>query len=599
MNRPSGDADNNNVPSKGTGSSSNKDDIVDKEVLKQIIKGHKELSKADHARLMERYKDPKLLRTIDKELYKRLEKIRKRGKELADDILKAYDSQTDGSMTREKLRDMISSFRKDNKLDDDTWREVEKQMRKRLAGYDPEPIIMNDISKALGDGSNAPDGLLIDDSDFKYVQQILDRHSESQQLSDQIVWQSTLYRDCALEAISGAYIREKHATMHHIHPLIAALFFPKIALLEHQMLLSNIGRMVHRRKDGKDYNNLPDYALGYNISHDPSDMGCSDVSPMADMAKRYEVQTKLWKAVLSLRNGIYFTDAAGDLTKALDSCKISGLDAPDLSFSQDEQAMARRLLSVFSIRPTCVNIFNNSPVDAIGSPFGRSPMIQQRQVPMIVVRLYNFTTAQVPVSVQGALQNSQTLLHNGSMVVTRTQQVTSSYETLFVAVTRRYRNTVMSQYGRSFQFMQLPIPSSGAEVLNNTPVAVQDTINLPDGTSYSLRSAVLVEETELEPGVKTIIGTSAVIAAQPVSSAGTLSPTYLYYNPQLSRFRESVTPGQNWSAGQNQPANATTPGHRNPVMIINQYPSLGGSTGFDWQTMVQQRATLLVYVRDP
>ena len=57
----------------------------------------------------------------------------------------------------------------------------------------------------------------------------------------------TLYKSCSPEAITGKYDRDKHNINIFIHPVIVALFLPKLKAIEDRMLISNIGRMIVQR----------------------------------------------------------------------------------------------------------------------------------------------------------------------------------------------------------------------------------------------------------------------------------------------------------------------------------------------------------------
>ena len=60
--------------------------------------------------------------------------------------------------------------------------------------------------------------------------------------------QSIQYNDCDYEALTGQYKRELGMRPgEHIHPVIAALFFPKIDFLEQTFLHSNMAGIVKSR----------------------------------------------------------------------------------------------------------------------------------------------------------------------------------------------------------------------------------------------------------------------------------------------------------------------------------------------------------------
>src|SRR6185312_16328007 len=79
------------------------------------------------------------------------------------------------------------------------------------------------------------------------------------------------------------------------------------------------------------------------------------VRPFNDLLNRCNVQTKLWEAVLNLRQGKYYTNDLSSFILAIDNCRNSVFDAADLAYVKDEGTIMRKLMSAFSIRPTIVS----------------------------------------------------------------------------------------------------------------------------------------------------------------------------------------------------------------------------------------------------
>ncbi len=129
------------------------------------------------------------------------------------------------------------------------------------------------------------------------------------------------YRDCAPEAITGQYDRKKHNVSVSIHPVLAALFFPKVDYIEKRMLYTNIARMVLSRAQAylKNFNfhlhtNIvpgeleAEFELAHDIAYDPNALEYfKDDSPMDNILKRYRCQIELYLAVLNLRQGRYYS----------------------------------------------------------------------------------------------------------------------------------------------------------------------------------------------------------------------------------------------------------------------------------------------------
>jgi hypothetical protein len=580
MNRVSGDDDSNSAPRKESGKGKN-DEVIDREVRDQIKSGRKAFSYGDIARLRERYKDPKLVDTIMDAFADKMDSIRDHARELARKVIEKYGN---GGVPTHRILEYIAAYRNKTKMDDTTYAEVIRLVRKGMSGINIEDVtVRTNLGKALGYApSDVPEGLSIDDKDKKHLDDILRRYEETKSLWFSVINQTITYRDCSPEAITGKYDREKHAMSHYIHPLFAAFYLPKIDIIDHQTLLANIGEIVKARHERKALRSLPNYTLFNNMVNDPSDMACSDESPMADLRKRFDVQTKIWAVVMALRNGLYYTADAGKALVALESCQIPGLDMPELGYIQDEGALLRRFLNVFSMRPTLVNVYSPQPSIMSSSPYDRMlPVTRNAQVPMLMLRLSEYTLPGQPIDISQALTSS-TLIHDGNTLTTRTQQVTSSYEFLCIYVTRRHHKVITSQYSQAFQFNSLPISTSGVESLNEREVNAVDVLTLPDGMTFQLRSAVAVERAIMPAGGQIICGTSAVIKMNDASG------TCLYYAPGASRFKTQMP----------TLAGGITFDHTPPITAIDYHlPLNAGPDDESFHNIVCKRATILVYVR--
>ena len=106
------------------------------------------------------------------------------------------------------------------------------------------------MGKVLGTMSFDSHGakLKASDSDYKHLQEILKLHSTSKPLHSSIVLQSIQYRDLDLQALTGSYQRDRgQLSQQHVHPVVAALFLPKINLFDTHMLQANIAYIVKQR----------------------------------------------------------------------------------------------------------------------------------------------------------------------------------------------------------------------------------------------------------------------------------------------------------------------------------------------------------------
>ena len=136
-------------------------------------------------------------------------------------------------------------------------------------------------------------------------------YNDTKQIHADVKNNTANYRDCAPEAISGQYDKTKHNINVSIHPILAALFFPKIDYLERRMLYTNIARMVLAR--GQAYlktlnfhlqsNVSPgeldaEFELAHDISYDPNALeNFEDTSPIENIIKRYRCQIELYLSI--------------------------------------------------------------------------------------------------------------------------------------------------------------------------------------------------------------------------------------------------------------------------------------------------------------
>ena len=85
------------------------------------------------------------------------------------------------------------------------------------------------MSRVLGQGLiDAEDGLKFDEKDYDSIQQILRLYSECKSAHSQVILQSMEYKDMAIQAMTGDYDRRRNNPHCHVHPVIAAMFLPKI-----------------------------------------------------------------------------------------------------------------------------------------------------------------------------------------------------------------------------------------------------------------------------------------------------------------------------------------------------------------------------------
>ena len=173
-----------------------------------------------------------------------------------------------------------------------------------------------------------------------------------QTLHAQVVLQSMQYEDCADEALTGTYSSDHgHRLGQHVHPVVVALFAPKINLSNNTFY--TIAGLVKTRYNREKIQSLPDYELFYNLITDPNDI-VAQTDPVMDLLNRCNLQNQLWNSVLNLRAGQYYNNSFTEFVGAVDLCKQNKNDNPDLVYGRHDGTVLKRLISAFSFRPTVV-----------------------------------------------------------------------------------------------------------------------------------------------------------------------------------------------------------------------------------------------------
>ena len=566
---------------EGKRSNANTDKIKD-EVERLARKGQP--TAADVAELYNRYKDNEtIVDEILKLSTKRFTRVKKQAKELAEKIHRKYN---EGRPLHEIL-DRMLSYKAKNKWSDTEYDEFRKELQARLTGQRALEVDYNQnlssyrsrINRALGN-TNASlritqeEGLRIKESEHGTLAEILSMYEKSQSLHKTVFMHSLMYEDCSLVAMTGQFKRERHIASNHIHPLIASMFLPKFDLFEIHMLYSNFGSIIKSRYEKKPIVTEPDSLLFYDITSDPNDVVCEINSPMADLRNRYKVQISLWETVLKLRGGNYYEDTPiSEFLTNLNSCRNNLYDNADMAYNQDEGSMLRKLLSVFSLRPTIIytkpiyslSTYVQGPyglsmgvgmgpgqdgsnglsglgglgmgalgMDGLGNnmPFQSQPVYTITAIPMITVQIPPYT----PGAEAKDLRTMQTLwITENKTIVPKEQSIIYSKEVLIFYVNRRIQRINIKTFTNPLPFSQLPLTMSTFERLNKYPINVPDRINIGRvEETYLLRSVVTVTETQIKQSEKMtniITGCTALIMTHRSFERTIFEPKYYLYDP--------------------------------------------------------------------
>ena len=448
----------------------------------------------------------------------------------------------------------------------------------------------SEMSKFMGIESPVGQVLNIQSKDYAPLNEIVKLFEGTRILHADIKNQLNLYKDCAVEAISGTYDKSKHNVSTHIHPVVAALFVPKIDAVDRRMILTNVGRVVLRRalpyvnRHIQLYDNLlegeeeAEWELTSDIVQDPNSLAYfSDDSPITNIMKRFKIQIELWKNVLNLRQGRYYASGYDDndgitgLLRTLSQYDWNYFDAPDMYHLQDEGTVLRKLLAVFSLRPTFTQVSSLVQRTYMGMPnFTGLSRVTFLRIPIINVRLPTMVqgNAGMPmpeIHLERSMNQTDYFIEN-KLFVPKTKSVMFSRDLIFFHVNRRYQSVNVTNLAYRFSYTSMPYQSFnvGQSRINDLPGGFNNQITL-HREMFNLRSVVTVYRPPIAENIAA--GSSAIIVKQDSAAVD-----YLYYNPLLANMMHE----ENGAYQQNRPfsviyANPTGPGEIGFVESAQKY----------------------------
>jgi len=500
------------------------------------------------------------------------------------------------------VQDLIQKAIKFAKKNDFSKEEENMLIKKIMSGDNDNNFFTdpgqayNEMSKFLGFTSMPL--LNIRPEDMVVLEEISGLYDTTKQLHDAVKTSVVSYNSCAPEAVLAKYDKVKDDISSFIHPVLAALFLPKIKAIEKRMLVSNIGRLIIQRSRQylKKYlsNSLStsqieqqaDMELMSEIARDPNSMNhFTEDTPLENLAKRFRVQIELWKNVISLRSGKIYSKSANDYISGLMAGLIdyewAYFDNPEYYHVQDEGMVLRKLLAIFSVRPTFTQVSSLQPLSSAGfSNFGTSKFTFIN-TPIINVRLPNRNepTSQNFIKLTSAFSQTENTFEN-KMIIPKKKSIIYSRDLLFFYINRRYQSLKFVDPNVNFTYMNMPGSLSSVTAINTTPV-VYDNVYLLHSERFSLRSVVVLNKNESE---LTTSASSAMIISDsnPDSIMKRNSTVYFYYNPIV--------------AGTLIPIGANGYSSNNPISMVGENSSShGGITTPGFTDMARTRGTIFVY----
>ena len=414
-----------------------------------------------------------------------------------------------------------------------------------------------EMSKFMG--IEAPSGqvLNIQAKDHQSLAEIVKLFEASRIIHTDIKNQLTLYRDCAVEAITADYDKNRANLSIHIHPVIVALFLPKVDSIEKRMLYTNMGRIVIRRatpyinRHIAVFDNVmngemeAEWALTCDIVSDPNSLAYfSDDTPITNMLKRFKIQIELWKNVLNLRQGRLYSlggyesdDGITGLLRVLSQYDWAYFDSPDMANVHDEGSVLRKLLSVFSFRPTFAQITTLTQRSLIGQAnFNALSRTTFLNIPIVNVRLPTLhQPANVQMSLKRALNQSDFFIEHKTLVP-KNRSVMFTNDVIFFYANRRFQGISMANLNLRVSYTAVPYQAwnIGQTSINNTSLDFEYDVTIGDNT-LNLRSIVTVYRPPVSADI--VGGSSAIVIP---SREGRTVDENFYYNPLLANYMTEV-----------------------------------------------------------
>lgn len=523
-------------------------DFKGKDALEKILKKNEILPDPQVIiELRKEISDGKVVEAVFDQYKKRLEAIKPHALKFKNALLSKYST---AGLSLAQLIEKGRKYKKKYDLSDGEFSMfINLVLSDRTYAYpNMYNIPSTSMSKTLGYSVDAVmgDKLNFTEAETSDLQVILTKNAEYKQIHSQLVMQSLIYHDCSPDALSGKFESKKDLAFNFVHPVIAALFLPKIPYLDQHMLLASISNIVKTKSEGKPIMTQPEYELYWDMITDPNQMACATegMKPMADLRNRVILQTKLWESVMLLRQGKYYKDDMAKFMMAVENCQNSIFDAPDLTFIHDEGTILRRILNAFSMRPTVVSIaplFSGPVTTSYALTAAPLSVGQITTVPMINMRLPTGPMGIVPgvtkttIALRDALAQPQWFIE-GKTLVPKSQNIVHSRDLIFFYANRRFQTMNYSTLTQPYVFKALPTTMTGIQTLNDLPIMIDPSMIIGD-EEFHLRSVVVVEESRTESGKKFISGCNTLIVYPINVTSGHMSNDYLMYDPQMAGIK--------------------------------------------------------------
>jgi len=443
-----------------------------------------------------------------------------------------------------KLLEKARHFKDRYNMSDASFAEFKRQYENKLAGgknSNSKITPYNKLTKTLGivDEHSYSD-MTIKDKDYVHMQEILKINEQTKKLHSDVVLQSLTYVDCAYQVINYIYDRQKimGVDKQPVHPIICALFMPKIKYIDERMLVANLSNVIKSRYEKVDIQTKPDYDMYWSLITDPNDIVCNESSTVEDLKHRCVIQSSVWNSVLQLRNGIFFYDGADNFITSLNSCKMSQFDIPDIIYANDDATAFRRLFNAFSLRPTVVvtrPLTTSTITSQMPTPYFSNNAPEVNTIPMINMQIPNVKPAGgARFNLSDSLRQMQyyfnTSNSNMSTILPKQQEIFYSEDIVVFNINRKTYTVDVEGLNKPYAFSNLPASISSLQSLNTTEVHFTETMDINNFT-YELRSVVIAKVLDVGGTKDAIVGSSTLVREILNPDLGRYTNDYWIYSP--------------------------------------------------------------------
>ena len=422
-----------------------------------------------------------------------------------------------GKFPQKPLHLLLSAARKYKqkfKLDDFAFEEFRRIFEAELSNQSVNMSRLitphkhsNIMEKALGPGyKDHSDGIKVRDDEYADLQEILKIHAAMKPVHADVVIQHLQYTGTNggnQISIAGHFDRTKDKPENHVHPVLAAMFLPKIPLLEKHFLIANLAGIIKSRKNREPISNKPDYMLHKAIVNDPNDVVCDPNSAIRDLRFRCMLQHYLLNSVRALRNGHYFEPSNREFLATIEQCRLNNFDNPELLYGQDEAVVLSKLLGAFSFRPTVLSqrpiaTYDPNPKTIIPKIYTRHMLNWKLRNPRIQGQA-NRNLNEVMVGLSYRREQGHFIPYE--------EQVIYSNQVIIIAVSRKLMtmdlNKMLGQGSDPINLLDLPRNLTGFERINpfevtvpNQLIAGEDSFDLASVVSAKISNIGTTEQTK-------------------------------------------------------------------------------------------------------